>query len=470
VRSARLWRSLVASTVLAYGLGPVCAGAADPSASAPLDASARARLDATALAWLTRTAAPSVSIAIVRDGKLLYTRAYGAARLEPRTPATEDTRYAVDSITKEFTAATLLLLVEQKKLSLEDRVGRWFPQLGAASRVTVRQLLTHTSGLRDYWPQDFVPPEMLEPTSTEAILKEWVARPLDFAPGSDWQYSNTGYVLAGAIAEKAAGEPLFELMRARIFVPLGMTGVSEADREPLHAPDALGYTRYGLGPAHPAPKEGAGWLFGAASLAMSARDLATWDISLIRHTLLSRDSYQEELRPVRLRDGRTRDYALGLDVEHVEGRLRIGHDGAGSGYLAVHRIWPEQQVAVIVLTNSDWTDPEELLARIAWQTLAPLPEEARARRVFEKLQQGRIEPADFTASGRSYFTAPVLAELRASLAPLGPVQLLHLERTSHRGGMITRRWRILCGAQHLEAIERGYPDGRLEQFMVQPVD
>jgi CubicO group peptidase (beta-lactamase class C family) len=147
--------------------------------------------------------------------------------LNPKVPSTGATRYAIDSVSKEFTAAAVLLLAEQGKLSLDDPLAKWFPELRAAAAVTLRQLLTHTSGIRDYWPQDFLTPEMTRPTTPAAIIDEWAQRPLDFEPGTDWQYSNTGYVLAGAVVEKVSGQPLFEFLNRFVFGPLHMTQVTE---------------------------------------------------------------------------------------------------------------------------------------------------------------------------------------------------------------------------------------------------
>jgi D-alanyl-D-alanine carboxypeptidase len=424
------------------------------------------QVDAVAREWLESTGAPSVSIALVQNGMVTYVQAYGKARIAPEKAATPSTRYAIDSVSKEFTAAAVLLLVEKGKLSLDDQAGKWFPDLGDASKVTVRQLLTHTSGLRDYWPQDFVPPEMLRPTSIEGILQEWARRPLDFEPGTQWQYSNTGYVLAGAIVEKVAGAPLVEFLQRQVFAPLHMDHVTEDDTQPLSATDAGAYTRQGLGPARPAPKEGAGWLFGASELAMTPGELALWDISLMNRSLLAASSYKAELEPIVLKDGTRKDYGLGLDIETVQGRTRIGHDGAGSGYLAANRIWPVQKTAIVVLTNNDWADPGDLVNRIAFVVLAPNPQEARARSVFAQFQNGTIERALFTDAGNSVLTDQALADMQASLGPLGPARLIELEHESKRGGMITRRWKILCRSRRLAALERGYPDGKLEEFLV----
>jgi D-alanyl-D-alanine carboxypeptidase len=458
----------VASAVLyaAVSAGAACLpvdALAQPAIPAPLvDAPL---IDATVGEWLTGSGAPSVSIAIVRQGKLQYAKGYGLARLNPAVSATTATRYAIDSVSKQFTAAAILLLAEQGKLSLSDPLSRWFPDLGEPASVTLRQLLTHTSGIRDYWPQDFLPPEMQHAATTAAIVEEWGKRPLDFAPGTDWQYSNTGYLLAGEVVRRVSGDSLYEFLRRHIFLPLHMTGAAQY-LAPAADADAAPYTRYGLGATRPAPPEGAGWLVGAASLAMSPSDLAAWDLSLIDRSLLRKESYVQAFDPVTLQDGTTRDYGLGLVVEQVQGRQRIGHSGSGSGFRSDNRIWPEDGTAIVVLTNSDWASPSELLARLAFLVLPPTPSEARARAVFEGLRSGTVDRDLFTASGNSYLKAAVLADLKSSLGPLGPARLIELEKESQRGGMITREWKILCNRARLQVIERGYPRGKLEQFMV----
>jgi D-alanyl-D-alanine carboxypeptidase len=441
----------------------LCASLVPAHANSAVDASA---VDAAVDEWLASTGAPSVSIAIVQDGRLAYAKAFGAAHLKPGAPSTPATRYAIDSISKQFTAAALLLLAEQGRLSLDDPIAKWFPELRPAAAVTLRQLLTHTSGIRDYWPQDFLTPEMTRPTTTAAIIEEWAQRPLDFAPGADWQYSNTGYVLAGAVVEKVSGETLFEFLSRHVFAPLHMAHVAEYSAGPTAVGDAAGYTRYGLGPVVAAPKEAPGWLFGAASLAMQPSDLALWDLSLIERSLLTADSYNAQFQPVVLTGGRTHDYGLGLNVATVQGRLRIGHSGGGSGFLADNRVWPKERAAIVVLTNNDWADPGELTDRIAFVTLAPTAAEARVRGLFQALQNGTVDRETFSATGNFYLTAAVLADFASSLRPLGPTRIITLEGESQRGGLTTRRWKILCRGARLEAIERTRPDGKIDEFMI----
>src|SRR5215472_8122393 len=150
-----------------------------------------AKIDKVVADVLERTGVPSASVAVVKDGKIAYVKAYGDARLEPRTAASAQMRYSVGSISKQFTATAILLLQEERKLSLDDKVAKFMPNLTRANEVTVRQLLSHTSGYQDYWPQDYVPPFMTQPINAEKILDLWARKPLDFDPGTKWQYSNT---------------------------------------------------------------------------------------------------------------------------------------------------------------------------------------------------------------------------------------------------------------------------------------
>jgi D-alanyl-D-alanine carboxypeptidase len=247
---------------------------AKANAQTELPTEMQKKIDKVVMDALSKTGVPSVSVAIVKNGQIAYLHAYGNARLDPKTLAKPEMRYSIGSISKQFTAAAILLLQEQGKLSLDDKVSKFIPGLTRADEVTVRQLLSHTSGYQDYWPQDYVMPMMLRPVDARKILDTWARKPLDFDPGTKWQYSNTNYVIAGLIVEKVSGEPLLQFLQQEIFTPLKTKSVADTDKVKLGDTDPTGYMRYALGPARPAPKEGSGWLFAAGELAMPAEDLA----------------------------------------------------------------------------------------------------------------------------------------------------------------------------------------------------
>ena len=209
--------------------------------AAELPAATRAAIDEKVAAVLAESGAPSASIAVVRDGALVYAKAYGSARVgPPAVPAATSMRYSIGSISKQFTAAAILLLAEEGRLSLDDRVVRWLPGLTRAGDVTIRQLLSMTSGYQDYWPQDYVMPPMRRPISADAILEGWAKKPLDFEPGTKWQYSNTNYVAAGLIVERASGRALVDFLKARVFGPLGMTSGRGHGRGPARSGGSRG--------------------------------------------------------------------------------------------------------------------------------------------------------------------------------------------------------------------------------------
>ncbi|HEY1837062.1 MAG TPA: serine hydrolase domain-containing protein [Rhizomicrobium sp.] len=438
--------------------------------AASLTFAQRQAIDSSVNEWLAQTKAPSVSIAVVDDGQIAYAKAYGNARLDPDVPATTGTRYSIDSVSKEFCAAAILILQQEGKLSLNDKVSKYFPQFASADKVTIRQLLSHTAGYRDYWPQDFVPPEMTRPVTVDALLKEWATKPLDFAPGTDWQYSNTGYVIAGAIAAKVAGEPLFAFLQQHIFAPLQMTRIADSNAAHLPAPDAAGYTRYAQGPVRLATPEGAGWLYAAAELAMSPSELALWDVSLMNRSLLSPKSYDALYTSVKLKSGKDTHYSLGLEVHDEHGRLELYHDGEGSGFLASNAMWPQDKVAVIAVTNNDYASPEGVVARVASVVLNPNAAEERARTVLAGFQKGTVDRSQFTDNGNAYLSAAVLADQKAGLAPFGALRVLDLSKESTRGGMTTRIWKLTMANGKLMVIERGYPKGKLEQFLIDKGD
>ena len=432
----------------------------------------RHRIDALANDALAKTGVPSASVAIVKDGKIAYVQAYGTARLDPLTPAKPEMRYCIGSISKQFTATALLMLQEQGKLSLDDKVSKFVPGLTRGNEVTIRQLLSHTSGYQDFWPQDYAMPFILQPVTAQQIMDMWAKKPLDFDPGDKWQYSNTNFVIAGVIAEKASGMPLMEFLRHHVFTPLDMKSVADTDNNSLGPADPAAYIRYALGPLRPAPKEGRGWMFAAGELAMTAEDLAKWDISIIDQKLMKPVSYRAFATEVLLNNGVGTQYALGVDVTNESGRRRLAHCGEVSGFTAENIVYPDDRVAIVALTNQDAAAASGMIGR----GIAPLLFETadaattqkldQVRKIFEGLQRAQIDRTLFTSNANSYFTDQALQDFAGSLGPLGTPQEFTQTRQSLRGGMTERVYRIKFAQKTLRAWTYEMPDGKLEQYMV----
>ncbi len=440
--------------------------------AAGLPADARAQIDKEVAAILAKSGAPSAQVAVVADGEIVYERAYGTADLAEKAAATPAMRYGIGSISKQFLAAAVLLLAEEGKLALDDKVVRWFPELTRADEITLRHLLSMTSGYQDYWPQDYVMPMMLEDATPERIVDAWAKKPLDFEPGTKYQYSNTNYVIAARIVEKAGGMPYFAFVQKRIFEPLGMTTVFDTDGVALPEGDASRYHRYALAPVRPAPKEGKGWLFGMGSLAMTAHDLALWDAAMVEGRLLRPASWRELQREVQLEAGTGVQYGLGVGVSRADGRRRISHGGEVSGFTATNHVYPDERAAVVALVNLDATDASSQIATAVAKALFAQADPAadtalaQVKSIVAALQKGAIDRALFTPNANFYFSDEALADFRSSLGPLGKPQEITQTGKGERGGMTLRRFRVKFPKQTLRITTFIMPDGTFEQFTV----
>lgn len=428
-------------------------------------------LDKTIEATRAAFGVPSVSVAVVQHGQASYAKAFGDADLDEHRAATTSTRYAVGSISKQFTAAGLLLEQEKGKLSLDDKVAKYFPGLTRANEVTIRELLSHTSGYEDYAPQDYLIPEWTHPTTPDGILNTWAKKPLNFDPGTKWQYSNTNYVLAGKILEKVSGTPLLTFLRDNFFQPLEMT--SAGDCEVRSPADATAYTRYALGPPRKVGREANGWYFAAGELCMTPSDLAKWDISFLQKRILSPQSYEEFTREVKLKDGKPTHYALGLSIGEMHGAPSISHSGEVSGFLAINTLFPTKDCAVVVLTNEDGVNLiGPLTQQIAGMLVDPENELAekrdrQVRSILEGLQEGRIDRSLFSDNANSYFDDVALSDYRNSLAPLGKLQILSRTVSQGRGGMTYLGYRAHFEKNTVVLSIYVRPDGKFEQFLVE---
>ena len=464
-------RFVTALVALALPLQPVFAAA---PALQPAEETA---IDAAVTKALKETGVPSAEIAVVRGGQIVLSRAWGKPS-ETLTQPDPALPYQIASNSKQFLAALLLLLEDDGKIDLDDKVSKWLPELPEGSKITVRQLLSHTSGLQDFWPQDYSFPAMEQPVQPMDIVRRWGMKPLDYTPGSRWQYSNTGFVVAGLIAEKAGGAPLWDQLEARVFKPLG---IHPYDIDETNGPKfPQGYHRNALGPVRVAQPPAKGWLWAAGELSMTAAELAKWDIARINRTLLTKQDWEEMERPVRLADGTWTTYGLGVSKHLNGGRWVVDHGGESVGFLSQNSVWTDDKIAIVVLTNGDFAGvQEELTSKIAEIVLpkavqADIGEKARlddVRTTLAGISTGRFNPALFTENGRYYFNAQTLGDYRASLAPLGLLKSVEATRPPRlRRGFVNRVFKLVFAKKTLTLITYAEPGakGRWEQFMVTP--
>jgi D-alanyl-D-alanine carboxypeptidase len=434
----------------------------------------KGRIDAAVQQVMEKSGIPSAVVGIVQGGRVVYTGGYGMARLTPTLAATPEMHYALGSISKQFTAACVLLLAEDGKLKLDDPVSRWFPELTRANEVTVRNLLTHTSGYEDYAPQDYTIPAWTKATKPLDVVRAWATKPLDFDPGTKWQYSNTNFVLAGLIVEKVSGVPFWQFLETRVLRPAGMKDVLnlDTDREKM---EPTGYMRNALAPLRPATPEAPGWYFADAQLAMPVADLLRWDISIMDQTLLKPASYAAFETEMKLKDGSGTQYGLGVDVGVRDGHRIVAHTGEVGGFVAANAIYPDDKVAVAVLTNQEANPAASAIAR----AVAPLmlgaasasmgnpPAEAQVKGILTGLQQGKIDRSMFTDDCNFYFSREAIEDFRSSLGPLGEVKTVTQTREALRGGMTFRAFEVEFSGG-TSAIVSTYvtANGKFEQFLV----
>jgi D-alanyl-D-alanine carboxypeptidase len=448
-----------------------------PAVAQPLTAAQMSDIDGLVTKTLSDTGVPSAEIAIVRDGQLVLNKAYGKAN--EGLPARPDLPYQIASNSKQFTAMALLLLRDDGKLSLDDPVSKYVPGITDGDRITIRELLSHTSGLQDFWPQDYMFSDMTVPTTPQHIVDKWAKKPLDFQPGARWQYSNTGYVVAGMIAEKVSGEPLLTFLNERIFGSLGMHPL---DQDSTNTPVfPAGYHRFALGPVRIAQPPARGWLYAAGELSMTAADLAKWDIARMNRALIPARDWVEQETPVLRTDGRTNGYGLGVQNHYVRERHIIDHGGEAVGFLTQNTVYPDSKDAIIVFTNSDFSGATSTLTEGIEKIVLDSPEPALTnegdrladvRAVYDALASGRVDRVRFTQNLNYYFDATTLGDYRSSLAPLGAPASITINRPPRlRGGFVNRNFTIhYAGGKELTLVTYAEPgaNGRWEQFMIMP--
>jgi CubicO group peptidase (beta-lactamase class C family) len=346
-------RSLFRLLCLTSFLG-VPAGAQEPRLQA---------VDRFIAAELARQRIPGLSVAILRGDSVLLARGYGFANLEHRVPATDSTVYQSGSVGKQFTAAAIVMLAEAGKLGLDDHITRYLPDGPPSWRaITVRHLLTHTSGIPEY-TDSLV--DLHRDYSEDSLVHLASTLPVEFLPGERWSYSNTGYMLLGAIIRRVTGGFYGDFLKQQIFAPLGMRTariVSEADIVPNRS---AGYrlvkgkiqNQDWVSPTLNTTADGA--------LYFTVRDLSQWAIALNHQRTPSPAGLRASWTPVRLNNGGTYPYGFGWMVTEQRGHLRIGHTGSWQGFRGSIQRYPEYDLTIIALANLEQAVPEAVSFGIA---------------------------------------------------------------------------------------------------------
>lgn len=418
-----------------------------------------------------------LSLAVVRDGKVVLEKGYGLRSLDSKEPMTTDTSLRIGSVSKQFTCAAILLLAEEGKLSAHDKVSKWYPTLTKANEITLLDLMNHTSGYPDYYPLDFVDRRMHKDISFENLAKEYASGKLDFEPGSRFSYSNTGYILLGDIVEKVSGQSLGDFLAKRIFEPLKMTNSGYLDAKLPRK--ATGYWSFALGAPEKATDEPPGWIGGAGGIWSTAGDLAKWNIALVSGKVLKPESYKIMTSPRELATGKTSQYGCGLGLGNAEGDRVFQHGGAVFGFLAHSAVMPRSNSGVVLLSNCEHVRPgtlfKNLLDLVAKDQVVKVPSNVpkvdgpEPKKVvldfFHDLQQGKIDRSKLGEEFSVFMTDDRVKECASRLKAMGEPDKVTASDASERGGMAVVVVTMTFKDKVVKASLYRMPDGKIQQLL-----
>jgi CubicO group peptidase (beta-lactamase class C family) len=341
---------------------------------------------------LQSATAPGAAVLVIRNGHPAFRRGYGVTDLRTLRPIDPETNFRLASFTKQFTAASIMLLARDGKLHYDDHLTDFFPEFPAYGKaITVRNLLNHTSGLPDYedllmkqypnTPEEKVP-QILDAGVLRLLEQQTSPR---FAPGSKWEYSNSGYAVLAMIVEKVSGKSFGQFLRERIFLPLKMKNTIAYEKGKNEVPHrAYGHSKGGQnennGAWHETDQSPTSAVLGDGGIYSSLDDLSKWDRALREHTLLSEAEMRPALTPVQPPDGSAKfpdslavSYGFGWFVDPYHGHNRMSHDGETIGFRTTIQRFPDDKLTIIVLTNRTDINPEELALKVADLYLGTTP-------------------------------------------------------------------------------------------------
>ena len=442
---------------------------------------------------ISRRGGVGATVAIVENGRLLLAKAFGRRSVDSSAPVGDDALFGIGSVTKQFTAAATLLLAEQGKLSVDDKVAKYYPGLTRANDITILDLMNHVSGYPDYYPLDFVDRRMLKPIAPDDLIRQYAGGRLDFEPGTRWSYSNTGFVLLGRILEKVSGQSLGSFLSEKIFGPLGMTHTiyePKADDRRV----APGYTSFALTTLTPAAREGDGWVGSAGAIYSTAADIARWDMALMEGRVLKPKSWELMTRPRMLANGKSSNYGCGLSVGTRDGLTVFTHGGAVSGFIARNTFVPQTRSAVVVVINDEDGPLANAIVERALTVVMPAraanlpvttgPSAARedlvgaiprvkgpepgttASALFKTLQAGTLDRSGLSEEYNVFVTDAKARDASRALKPFGAPTGVSVRSVGERGGMEVSSVRLTFGSGALDALMYRSPDGKVQEYLL----
>jgi CubicO group peptidase (beta-lactamase class C family) len=338
------------------------------SAAQTADGSASQKADVYITAEMHSEKIPGLALAVIRDGKIVKAQGYGLSSVELSVPVKPETIFQTGSVGKQFTATAIMMLLEDGKLSLDDKISKYFPESPAAWKdITIRHLLTHTSGIPDYGSETKKMIDLRVDYTEDQLVRRFAEFPLDFPPGSKWSYSNSGYVILGVLIHRVSGKFYGDILEERVFRPLHMDATHIISEENIVPNRSAGYrlvngelkNQEWVAPKLNTTADGA--------LYTNVLDMAKWDAALTQQTLLKKSSYEQMYTPAPLSDGKTYPYGFGWAIGTSNGHAVIGHSGSWQGFHMNFSRYPADKLSVVVFTNldSEHSDPTKIAHEVA---------------------------------------------------------------------------------------------------------
>jgi CubicO group peptidase (beta-lactamase class C family) len=343
---------IILAGFLLLSLGCVQTGAPTSTSTPTPIPTPEARADVLMSRQLKKEIHPGFTVLVSREGKVLFSKAYGMADVKGKKANTPDTTFRIGSISKQFTAAAILKLQERGKLSVKDSLAKYYPKWLNGKNITLHHLLTHTSGLYSYTSNPFFAVQVSKPANIATLIPAIQKEKVNFAPGEEWEYCNSGYFVLGLIIEKVSGKSYGEFLQTEFFKPLGMnlTGVHMAGKEPEG--ESLGYAKGELG-FKLSNNWDMSWAGGAGALYSTTGDLQRWNEAVFGGKVLKKETLRSAFTPVKLPDGsKTAPYGYGWIISEKRGLRVIRHGGGLQGFQSSLARFPDQKVTVVVLCNA----------------------------------------------------------------------------------------------------------------------
>ncbi|WP_226573922.1 serine hydrolase domain-containing protein [Microseira wollei] len=395
---------------------------------------------------------PGVSLAVLRDGQIVYAKGYGLANVEHQVPVKPETIFQSGSIGKQFTATAVMILVEEGKISLDDKINKYFTDAPESwKNIAVRHLLTHTSGMGDY-PKDF---DYRADYTEDEFYKKIKAAPLAFQPGENWDYSNMGYVTLGILINKVSGKFYGDFLQERVFKPLGMTTARIINEDDIIPNRAAGYmlvkgelkNQQWVSPSVNTTADGA--------LYLTVYDMAKWDAALYGEKLLKKTTLEQMWTPVKLNNGKTHPYGFGWGLGEANGKRIIEHGGAWQGFKSFIVRYPDEKLTVVIFANLIEAS-EEKLARgvaaiyspaVALPALSSIEDKepkvtAFVKEVLQKTVDGTVSRELFTPEAATALFPDRNKQAGDFLKSLGTFVDLQLVERTEQGEVRLYRYRV----------------------------